>query len=134
VDIKAAKYHFRQHPGDQLAACGTLNVCDGTPELMIRSPARRDFSAEKEENHLFIETTPNPFSTATTIRFRLDEDGPDELSLPDISAMKAGSRRQGVRNKTGGKILQEWLKSSSPGDWPRQLPDNETDPCQVARR
>lgn len=111
VDIKAAKSHFKLHPGDQLAACGTAKICDGTLELLAESSARIDFSTEPEAKSLFVETSPNPFSTFTTIRFMIDQDDIAELKISDMSGRVVANLYAG--NAEAGKIYEVIMEAKA---------------------
>jgi hypothetical protein len=111
VDIKAAKLHFKQHPGDQLAACGTVKVCDSSSEIIASSSARMDLSTEPEAKNLFVETSPNPFSTSTTIRFMIDQDDIAELKISDMSGRVVANLYAG--NAEAGKIYEVVMEAKA---------------------
>ncbi len=101
IDIKAAKYHFLNHPTDQLAACGTVKFCpDGASSITLARVGnkadnqiksnldiRNEISPIYEEGY-YVKAFPNPFSVSSVIRFKNNVDDMAQLFLYDISGKK----------------------------------------------
>lgn len=86
VDINGARNHFLNHPGDQLAACGTVKVCnDGAPMMIVANEAIQSVEAASLKESMFVKTFPNPFSMTTKVRFMLTEEDKVQLKVFDIS-------------------------------------------------
>jgi hypothetical protein len=84
VALPGAITHIQKH-GDQLAACGTVKVCDDAAPA-VRSGGSKDANMiELSEAGLYVKAFPNPLSTSSTIRFMLYEDDVAGLTLVDIS-------------------------------------------------
>jgi hypothetical protein len=85
VALPAAKNHIAQH-GDQLAACGTVKICnDGGIALRTGAQGDQMLYDEPADENVAIEAHPNPFSSVTTIRFKIYQKDFVVLKLVDVS-------------------------------------------------
>jgi hypothetical protein len=87
VDLSGARAHFLMHPGDQLAACGTIKTC--TFPIVLRPDNSQEEAINRDE--VYLRAFPNPFSDYTTVRFKLPEDGRVMVKVFDISGREMTS-------------------------------------------
>jgi len=86
IDINGAKNHFLNHPGDQLAACGTVKVCNnGAPMMIVGNEVGGSLEVMGEKESMYVKTFPNPFSISTKVKFMLPSDDKVQLKVFDIS-------------------------------------------------
>lgn len=79
VSLAAAQAHFLHHSGDQLAACGTVKVCE------FAAPVPKINGGPEDAEVSFLEVYPNPFSDLATVRFRVRGDGAANIRVMDIT-------------------------------------------------
>ncbi|HLG33900.1 MAG TPA: T9SS type A sorting domain-containing protein [Bacteroidia bacterium] len=79
VDLQGAKWHFKKHPGETLAACGTIKVCSFVTERL-----ETNFDAITDGVE-YLGAFPNPFSNTTTIRFMLPENDFATVKVIDVA-------------------------------------------------
>ncbi len=86
LDIHGAKNHFLQHKDDQLAACGTSKICnDAAPLLIVGNTIKKELEVSSVKGDMYVQPFPNPFSSATEIKFMSSEEDMVQLILSDIS-------------------------------------------------
>ena len=84
VALSGAKNHIAH--GCQLAECGLVKVCnDGGLNLRTGFPIVDLYKDEVENGNVNMQAYPNPFSKATTIRFRISRTDNVVLKLVDVS-------------------------------------------------
>jgi Zn-dependent metalloprotease len=107
VALPAAIEHIKNHPGDELAACGTVKTCnDGAPVTRSGGPGRELMTEGAIRPGLYMQAIPNPFARTTTINFMIEKEDVANLALFDIS----GKRLMVLYN---GKIEANRLYQSS---------------------
>jgi Zn-dependent metalloprotease len=85
VALPAAINHI-QH-GDELAACGTVKICNDGPSVVRAGGPGRNLLLESSSGRagLYMQAIPNPFSASTVINFMIKEEDVASLVLYDIS-------------------------------------------------
>jgi hypothetical protein len=103
IDPADAKWHFLNHPGDQLGACGMNKSCTFPPKSAKTDEADA-YIAETEtaDDRLYIDAFPNPFSDKATIRFMLPDDAQVELKVLDVTGKEVAHLFKG--NIDGGSV------------------------------
>ncbi len=77
----AAKNHFTNHVGDQLAACGTSKVCEWPDDSRFIS--NNGTVVYEEDLHLNVH--PNPFSSETNVQFMTHHEEHVTLQVVDVT-------------------------------------------------
>jgi Zn-dependent metalloprotease len=106
VALPAAIDHIKNHPGDELAACGTVKTCSDAPVTRSGGPGRELMTEGVIRPGLYMQAIPNPFSGTTTINYMIEQDDVANLALFDMS----GKRLMILYN---GKIEANRLYQSS---------------------
>ncbi len=105
VALNGAKTHIQTHPGDQLAACGTLKVCSFTPPS-AKTDEEVSYFLEKEmyEGKTWLGAIPNPFADNTAIRFIVPQDDRVNVRVLDVTGKVVANLFEG--NVTFGTVNQ----------------------------
>jgi Zn-dependent metalloprotease len=80
TSVPDAKDHFINHPGDQLAACGTVKVCEFPAAKIAFDPGMGETTSDKT----YFTSFPNPFNQFATVRFRLPADQQINIRVYDL--------------------------------------------------
>ncbi len=81
VSLTSAMNHIANHPGEQLAACGTIKVCE------FPGGIRFDESAitEVPDGSGYLNAFPNPFTGTTHISYMIPEPGHVSIGVYDMA-------------------------------------------------
>jgi uncharacterized repeat protein (TIGR01451 family) len=99
IDKTAARWHFTNHPGEQLGACGMDKSCDF-------ATSRLSDAFIIEEGVQLLHAMPNPFNSMTSIRFMLPQDEEVQISVFDISGRQ-------IANLFNGPVQREIIYETS---------------------
>ncbi len=91
LDLHAAKNHFLTHPEDQLAACGTVKICNDAAPLVRNGRAVEPLLNGKA----FIKAYPNPLSGAGIIKFMVSSEDRGALKVYDITGKEVANLFEG---------------------------------------
>lgn len=81
VGLNAARNHFNNHSGDQLAACGTNKICEWNTDSRVANLNDR----MTMEGDMHLSAQPNPFSSMTSVHFMIHQDEYVQVQLLDVT-------------------------------------------------
>ncbi len=111
VALPAAINHISH--GDELAACGTVKICNDGPSVVRSGGPGKELLSEAfaVKPGLYMQAIPNPFSGSTTINFMIYQEDIASLALFDISGKRLMTLYNGKIE--ANKLYQTTLSGSS---------------------